>query len=282
MQKSYHFGNINISFLSDCQFDDDEQMLPFLCNADAADIKCTFRQTDSIILNAEERIYTSRTVKIYRNSNETFKTYSLPLLTEESAKIFKDDSGYICEYKKEKSEYFSHSVNMLNAIGIEQLAFERGMFILHCSFIEYNGEAILFSGPSGVGKSTRADMWRSKTDADIINGDKAGLFLENGRIYACGLPVAGSSKIYKNKVLPVKAIFILKQAEKNRTRAADFFESVKAVYYNTVVNKWNADFCEKAMTFSSDIFKYTDVFVSECNLDFNSVEEQLNAMGDLP
>ena len=38
---------------------------------------------------------------------------------------------------------------------------------------QYKGKAIAFSGPSGVGKSTQAEIWKQCFQADILNGDRA-------------------------------------------------------------------------------------------------------------
>ena len=39
--------------------------------------------------------------------------------------------------------------------------------ILHSSFINFENKAILFSAPSGTGKSTQADLWKKYKNAEI-------------------------------------------------------------------------------------------------------------------
>ena len=68
-------------------------------------------------------------------------------------------------------------------------------FILHASYILYRGEAILFSAPSGTGKSTQAAFWKEHRGAEIINGDRVLVIKRDGVFYACGVYVSGTSGI---------------------------------------------------------------------------------------
>ena len=57
-------------------------------------------------------------------------------------------------------------------------AFERRMvqrdsMILHCAYVEYEGEAILFSAPSETGKTTQANLWEKYRGSRTVNGDRA-------------------------------------------------------------------------------------------------------------
>lgn len=278
MERSYSFGNVNLTLLSDSAFEDEKHMLPFVSNRSEKSILCIFEITDRIELPDENKTYISPSVTVYDRGENNIKTYTMPLLKSEGAIIYKTDIGYECSYVEQYKDYFSKSINLINAVGIEQIAFDSGMYILHCSFVEYKGKAILFTGASGEGKSTRAEMWKNELGGEIINGDKAGLFVENGVLYACGLPVAGSSDIFINKSLPIDSIVILKKSSENLTRKAGFSEAMKEIYYNMIVNEWNKDFCSGAISFAADILKFAKVFVSECNLDTESVYEQLNAL----
>ena len=47
---------------------------------------------------------------------------------------------------------------------------EKDSFILHASYVVRDGKALLFSAPSGTGKSTQAEFWHTRRGCDIING----------------------------------------------------------------------------------------------------------------
>ena len=61
---------------------------------------------------------------------------------------------------------------MLEAAGLAALLLDAGSIVLHSSFVISGGAALIFSGASGAGKSTQAELWRSTVGASIVNGDR--------------------------------------------------------------------------------------------------------------
>ena len=106
----------------------------------------------------------------------------------------------------------------LSADALEQVCITLQAALLHTSFIKWQGKAILFTAPSGTGKSTQADLWRRIEGAEIINGDRAVLRKEGGIWKAWGLPYAGSSRIFRNESAPVGAIVVLRKNDRNELR----------------------------------------------------------------
>ena len=47
----------------------------------------------------------------------------------------------------------------------------RKMLLFHSSIIKFWNQGIMFLGPSGIGKTTQAELWKKYRDALIINGD---------------------------------------------------------------------------------------------------------------
>ncbi len=96
---------------------------------------------------------------------------------------------------------------------------EFGAMILHASYIvTKSGGAVLFTAPSGTGKSTQAELWRQYAGAQIVNGDRALLRVTQDGAQAYGIFYCGTSGICKNITAPVRAIVSLAQAEENRIR----------------------------------------------------------------
>ena len=56
-------------------------------------------------------------------------------------------------------------------------------FQLHASVINWKDKGILFSAPSGTGKSTQADLWKKYEGAKVINGDRALIRKRKRRVY---------------------------------------------------------------------------------------------------
>ena len=88
-------------------------------------------------------------------------------------------------------------------------------FILHAAYIVYNGQAILFTAPSGTGKSTQAAFWQTERGAEIINGDRVLVTRRNGRFFANGIYVSGTSGISKNRTVPIGSVVLLEQGDSN-------------------------------------------------------------------
>lgn len=89
---------------------------------------------------------------------------------------------------------------------------QKDAFVLHASYIVRDGRALLFSAPSGTGKSTQADLWHTYRGCEIINGDRVIVSRENGQFFANGAFVSGSSGICRNVTVPLGNIVLLEQA----------------------------------------------------------------------
>lgn len=91
-----------------------------------------------------------------------------------------------------------------------------GMFMLHSTSVLNNDSLVLFSAPSGTGKSTHASLWTKCFNTPQINGDLNLIKPNaNGINMVYGTPWCGTSKIYSKTAYPLKAIFFLKQAPEN-------------------------------------------------------------------
>jgi len=119
------------------------------------------------------------------------------------------------QYLPQFQKLFTSSHDLLNYLGIETVLLRYSGFLLHASFISWNGDGILFSAPCGTGKSTQAALWNEHRGAEIINGDRAAVRLIGDKWYAFGIPFAGTSEVYKNVYAPVKGAVLLSQGPQN-------------------------------------------------------------------
>lgn len=90
-----------------------------------------------------------------------------------------------------------------------------GAFMMHGASIAVNGYGYIFTGHSGVGKSTHIKKWLLNVPNTIeINGDKPFIIPEEEPI-VCGSPWAGKERFYTNDMVPLKAVILLQRAEEN-------------------------------------------------------------------
>lgn len=139
----------------------------------------------------------------------------------------------------EAADYFRTLDNLLDAANLEHMLTALGAVSLHSSFITHCGQAILFSAPSGTGKSTQAALWEQYAHAEQINGDRSVIRCVDGVWTAFGFPFAGSSGIYKNKSAPIRAIVVLRQAKDNTIERLAAPEAFRLLYSETAIQRWN-------------------------------------------
>ena len=159
---------------------------------------------------------------------------------------------------------------MWASISLAQLLLSKNAFFIHSSFISVNGKAILFSAPCGTGKSTQAALWEKHRNAEIINGDKAGILVENG-VYACGLPFCGTSGICKNKTLPLGAIVFLSQSPQNNIRKCRGTQALQNIMQNIYLDFIAPDEQRKFVDLAIRIINEVPIYEFGCTPDEEAV-----------
>lgn len=108
-------------------------------------------------------------------------------------------------------------------------------FYLHSSAVALNGRAYLFSGPSGMGKSTHTCLWQQCFEGvQVFNDDKPALRLIDGHWLAYGTPWCGKDGININMRVPLAGICFLKQASENRIRRLTQQEAASRIISQTI------------------------------------------------
>lgn len=144
--------------------------------------------------------------------------------------------------------------------------------VFHASFVDIGGEAILFTGPSGIGKSTQAGLWVDFENAEIVNGDRTALRKVNGRWTAFGFPASGTSGICKNRNLPLKAIVVLEQGSENRVEELPASAKIRALVSATELYPWDGKEIDMAIRVAQDIVSEIPVLKLSCRPDRDAVE----------
>lgn len=113
--------------------------------------------------------------------------------------------------------------------GFHRVLLHRKACVLHASYIDAGGKAILFTAPSGTGKSTQAALWEQFAGAQTINGDRAVLRRREGVWHAFGYPCCGSSQISRNRTLPLGAVVVLAQSPENAVDILPAGQKIRAL-----------------------------------------------------
>ncbi len=176
-----------------------------------------------------------------------------------------DDTLYI-NYPDELRE-----TTVFDGLNLPSILIQKGIGIMHCSFIEYDNSAILFAGNKQVGKSTQASLWKTYADAETINGDRAALIIENGKVYACGIPFCGTSKICKNKKLPVKAIICLSKGDENSIEKLSPIKAFTSLLGKFTYNHSDTKESEIISGLTAEIAEMLPVYAYSCLKEQSSV-----------
>lgn len=210
------------------------------------------------------------------------ETFHCPLRGQAPyARVTRDPSERLirCDYRRGMEKELCYSRNICDLLELETLLLDWGGLLLHASFIRMkNGQGLLFSAPSGTGKSTQAELWERLEGADILNGDRAGLLRENDGWHAWGLPYAGSSGVYRNEGAPLTAIVLLRQAPENRVRRVSIPEAFTGLYPEFTVHRWDVRFVERATDAILSLLGDVPVFLLECRPDGGAVAALKSAL----
>lgn len=185
----------------------------------------------------------------------------------------------------EAADCFRSLDNLLDAANLEYMLTALGAVSLHSSFITHCGQAILFSAPSGTGKSTQAALWEQYAHAEQINGDRSVIRCVDGVWTAFGFPFAGSSGIYKNKSAPIRAIVVLRQAKDNTIKRLGASEAFRLLYSETAIQRWNTQGHAAAVDLLIRLSAAVPVYRLCCTPDARAVallQQTLSSQEDSP
>ncbi len=159
-----------------------------------------------------------------------------------------------------------------NAFSVEKTILPFGGLILHCSLIAYQNQGIMFSAPSQTGKSTQASLWEKYRGAKILNGDRGLIRASDEGIFAYGSPWAGSSALYINEKVPLRAVVMLEQAKENSIRRLDHAEALGLFVQQSSLPMWQNDLFELGLATLEKIIVQVPMYLLACLPDESAVE----------
>ena len=146
-----------------------------------------------------------------------------------------------------------------------------GALLVHGSLIDFNGQGIIFSGYSGVGKTTQAQLWEKYMNAKIINGDKVFVRYMKEATFAYGSPWKGSSPYCLNQKVPLKAIVTLRQSPENSIKKLNIVECLEYFMPHIFLPHWGEESMSKAVETFDKILGDVPVYLLQCRPDEDAV-----------
>lgn len=238
MEICVKIGGIQFLFDSELELFIEKELAPFLCVVDAehpvitVKVKCVQEKIPSIHAG---KIGEDLLLEYYEDEEQ------LICLTKGGvngylAKTVCDAafSELDCSIYRKHAESLGTIGNILRLIPMSMILQRKDILFFHAAQIESCGKGILFTAPSGTGKTTQAKLWRNYRKARIVCNDRT--LVRAGKTY--GYPVDGSEPVCSGEVLPLGAVVLLAQGEKNEIRRLTPREALKMLLPQLVIAVW--------------------------------------------
>lgn len=153
---------------------------------------------------------------------------------------------------------------------------------IHASVIEKDGEALLFMGKSGTGKSTHSRLWQKYVQGSTLLNDDAPIvrYFDNGNVVVYGSPWSGKTPCYRNAQANVKAFVHLYQSKENQLTKMSALESMSSLLFSTVTFKSNKENKNAVFDTLSKILQNLSVYRLDCRPDEEAVRLTVSLLQD--
>ena len=217
------------------------------------------------------------------------RSYGQVLLQNKEMTIFQNSDRYVILFPTMPDIYEAHmtldgsyvriyckpvhtrevSDNLFHAIRLFflYLAQKNGRFALHSASILYREKAWLFSGHSGMGKSTHTALWHEQFQTPYLNGDLNLIGCENDKLIVYGIPWCGTSGIFTTKQYPLGGIVLLgRHPERDLVEDLSTSDKILRVMQRMISPAWTEELLSQNLSFASEIADKVPVFHLSCTM----------------
>lgn len=152
---------------------------------------------------------------------------------------------------------------------------------LHSSAMLFDGKVYLFSGTSGIGKSTHTKKWiaRFGDRVRIINDDKPSFRLIDGKCIVYGTPFAGGTDVQENTSAELGALVFIERSETNSLEKIPPSKSVSLLISQSP-GRANEKIGERQLEMFSELLTRYPAYLLRCNLDDDAVDTALGILNN--
>lgn len=161
--------------------------------------------------------------------------------------------------------------SVLTAMELEHFATENKGVLFHACVVCIQDKALIFTAPSGIGKSTQAELWCKERGAELINGDRCIIRYIDTSYYISGVPYCGSSGVRKNRTLPLCAVVYLTQAPSSSAHTVKGVNAFMHLWEGCCINTYNSSDVEKCVEIVTGISENVPIVRLDCTPDITAV-----------
>lgn len=160
-------------------------------------------------------------------------------------------------------------IDSMLRIAFSQAAVACQTLLVHASAIVHRGEACLFMGRSGTGKSTHSANWlRTIPDTFLLNDDNPAIrLMPDGTVMAYGTPWSGKTPCYKPIGAPVRALARIVRDSSNSVGTLSDIDAFVAVLPGVSLIRCAADLHDDMCSLLQQIVAATRVCNVRCRPD---------------
>ena len=179
------------------------------------------------------------------------------------------------DYERAKNTDGEYSDGYLETLAvyrkISEKMIEFDTFLFHGSCIAIDGQGILFTAKSGVGKSTHAKNWCELFGDRVlmVNDDKPLIHVDDNQVTIYGTPYNGKHKRGSNISVPLKAICIIERDKQNSIKRISFKEAFPILLQQTY-RPDNKELYASAINLIEKMSKQLNYYNLHCNMDIES------------
>lgn len=282
-QNDYFFAGLGVRMLSDVPPEEDENTVVF--RKDNAEIQITCRI--SCVPHLPEarggELMQTKELRLLRDGDTLYQQLLSPLdghpltLAAYAAQGNQTVQLYLSQADM---PYIARTAHLWAGMDINYNLLLHRRIVLHSAAVRTEKGVIAFTAPSGMGKSTQAQLWATHRGAEIVNGDKNALGLEKGVVMAYGLPFCGTSSICKPYQLPLRAIVLLEQASENTVVRQKGARAVISVLRNCMGHRVVREASNKLLEQVTALLEMVPVYHLACTPDVRAVQALEHALGE--
>jgi len=135
------------------------------------------------------------------------------------------------------------------------LAMREGVEVHACGVLVPPGEAYLFVGQSGAGKTTMARLYQKLSQVKLLSDDRIILRRKNHGIWTYGTPWHGEAEIASPEKGRLTKIFFLRHGERNRLVSLGKAEAVSRLFISCFPPFYHQQAIESILAFFDEVVK---------------------------
>lgn len=255
-------------------------------DSDDYDVLVRYRERDNIDLPEGKVIKGAHRWYWIESACGKYIAFQRHPVTKKTVSLITGDKNWeicdlqLCEFENE----FGLNNNLRSFMGIGEIfanaILKKNGFVLHASAINYCGKGILFSAPSGTGKSTHTSLWEKyyPGEANIINDDKPAIRYIDNRPFVYGTPWSGKTQINQNICAPIHAIVFIEKSYDNKITQLKGANAVSLMLGETHKPVY-PEMMEITLEHINKVLSRIPVYRLSCNISKDAVELTKKALG---